>query len=971
MANTEKQILDPFEDLFKLIQNINSELKQTVTIVSKELKTASSNLNKNSGVGDVAKVQKYNESLKQTVKRKDDLTEIEKQVIAERKKLEKIVAKRQVQESDLSKEIAKQTEKQRARAKQIKEEIKLQNADKTSLVSMRAELKKMTAEYASASAVQRKQMIPALKELNTQVVNAERAVGNHGRVVGQYENALTKLKGVFLGGFGLIAVIGLFVKGVKNAINTSIKFEKQMSKVKAVTGATSEQIKELSNDAKRLGGETKFTATNVAELQEELGRLGFSVPEIKASSKAILDLAAATDESLSDIASLVGSTTRAFRLSAGETGRVSDVMAKSFSKSALAAENYSESIKLVAPIASKANVSIETTTALLGELANNGLKGSIAGTGLKNVLTKLTDANSALSKEIGFVVRNDEDLIRAMNVMKDRHIDLTKATELTDERSKAAFLTLMSGIDTISNLSDELRKASGSAKEMADTMQDNLAGSMEIAGSAYEKMILNINTGNSAFSQSIRWVIDNFAELFDFLGDKASDDPYATLRSGLKKYHKTQEEVLNKVKTNAEQQDLTVQESLRIEQRRLEALIKSRQKKIEIADKENEEEAEALRVKMFLYEQELGIVNSLYESELNRIKLQKEQQAIDKANADRIAQREAETGKIIDLKNAQSELFDYINSESGKVIGTLNNVGDSQRELNVEFEKMQAPETSPITFWSLLAKEVSFAGDALAENQQNFADIASTFNSITEIYSNLTAEQVEANINRIEAYNDRIGSLESRVTESLNEQAEGRANTANREIDELERLKAKRAEAQRENEKIARRQIIISKLAQSAKIVEATANIFASNTLGNPIGVISALAQIGVMLSSLASTKAQVQGFAEGGKIRGEGTTTSDSIPIMASDKEFMVKASSAEKSDRLLNMINSGKIDDRVLNLLNVGTNDLGGVTQDYSHVNNNTSAINTLTNSIKNLNLQSNTRKGKVYMVNGRIKN
>jgi hypothetical protein len=331
------------------------------------------------------------------------------------------------------------------------------------------------------------------------------------------------------------------------------------------------------------------------------------------------------------------------------------------------------------------------------------------------------------------------------------------------------------------------------------------------------------------------------------------------------------------------------------------------------------------------------------------------------------AQREAETGKIIDLRNAHSELYDVINNEGAIGAEQLEKFKESQKELNVEFEKMQAPATSPVTFWSLLGKEIGDAGDRLAKHQQDFADIANTLNSVGEIYSAVTAEQLEANLARIDVYNDRINSIEGRLSDSLNEQAEGRANTANREIEELERLKAKRAEAQRENEKIARRQIVISKLATSAKIIESTANIIKNSTELGPFGIIAGIAQIGVMLSALANTKAQVQQFAEGGKVRGAGTTTSDSIPARLSDREFVVKADSAERSDRMLNLINEGKISDRMLHLFDSGGNEMGSVTQDYSHVNNNTSAINNLTNSLKNVNLQSNTRKGKVYMING----
>jgi TP901 family phage tail tape measure protein len=303
--------------------------------------------------------------------------------------------------------------------------------------------------------------------------------------------------------FGITTGIAGFVSILRNAIKISADFEAQMSKVRAVSGATNKEMAELEKTAKQLGASTMFTATQVGQLQEEYAKLGFTTDQIQQATAATLDLAAATGSSLAQAAEVAGATVQGFGLDAAETVRVTDVMAQSFNRSALDIERFKESIKLVAPIARAANIDLETTTALLGELANAGLSGSIAGTALKNLLSKLSDENSDLSRQLGFAVKNSDDLFLAFEKLAKMNIDLTAATELTDERSKAAFITLFNGIDTVKDLDTALRDAAGSTKEMARIMQDNLQGSLTILSSAYEGFILKVMEGNGLLKDSV------------------------------------------------------------------------------------------------------------------------------------------------------------------------------------------------------------------------------------------------------------------------------------------------------------------------------------------------------------------------------------------------------------------------------------------------------------------------------------
>jgi TP901 family phage tail tape measure protein len=355
------------------------------------------------------------------------------------------------------------------------------------------------AEIVSQYRIEVKQAVDALNEVARATdAGAKKSedLGKKTEQAGQKANKaainFTNLGKQILSAFGLTAGVVTFVNALKNAVMITANFEAQMSKVRAVSGATADQMSKLEKSAKQLGATTRFTATQVGQLQEEYARLGFTTAEILAATEATLSLAAATGSTLADAAQVAGATVRGFGLDASETGRVTDVMALSFSRSALSMSDFAEAMKLVAPIARAANIPIETTTALLGKLADSGLRGSIAGTALKNLLSQLSNENSDLAKEIGFGVKNSEDLFRAFDELAKKNIDLTAATELTDERSKAAFITLINGSDAARELSGSLDGAAGSAKAMADIMTDNLKGAVTELGSAWEGFILSV-----------------------------------------------------------------------------------------------------------------------------------------------------------------------------------------------------------------------------------------------------------------------------------------------------------------------------------------------------------------------------------------------------------------------------------------------------------------------------------------------
>ncbi len=301
----------------------------------------------------------------------------------------------------------------------------------------------------------------------------------------------------------IIIAVGALVGLFKSAVSTGAKFAKSFSTLQAVTGKTADELSSLNKQAKELGATTQFTAIEVVGLQTELAKLGFTVKDIENSTPSILDLAASLEVGLASAAELAGSVVRSFGLTTKDTQKVVDVMAKSTSTSALNFEALKESLKVVAPAARATGVSVEKTAALLGVLANNGLKGSVAGTGLSKTFIELNKKGISLQE--------------AMDKVNSSSNKLNTAIELVGQVGAKAFLSLAEGGDQIAELEEQFENAAGAAKEMADVRLDNLAGDTTKLGSAWEGFLLSIEDGAGILNNLVRGFVQAGAAVLSFL----------------------------------------------------------------------------------------------------------------------------------------------------------------------------------------------------------------------------------------------------------------------------------------------------------------------------------------------------------------------------------------------------------------------------------------------------------------------
>lgn len=335
----------------------------------------------------------------------------------------------------------------------------------------------------------------ASKDLNKGTVAAKGLSGSLKGVGASANLATGGIKAMAMAllssGVGAIVVaFGALAGGIGGVITKSKEFEKSLSTLEAVTGSSKAEIQQLSDLAKKLGSTTAFTASQVVELQTELAKLGFKTDDIQNATGSILDLAASLDVDLAEAAEFSGSVVRSFGLTTKDTQRIVDVMALSTSSAAVNFESLRESMKLVAPVSKAVGVSVEKTTALLSVLANRGLKGSIAGTGLAKTFIMLSKKGMTLEQGL--------DKLNASGG------DLNTAIDMVGVVAAKTFLTLAEGQGDVAGLEQSFIDAEGAAKKMADIKLDNLAGDTTKLASAWEGLVLGLEDGQGLLNKMAR-----------------------------------------------------------------------------------------------------------------------------------------------------------------------------------------------------------------------------------------------------------------------------------------------------------------------------------------------------------------------------------------------------------------------------------------------------------------------------------
>lgn len=314
---------------------------------------------------------------------------------------------------------------------------------------------------------------------------------------------------------GIQKMIGLF----KSGVNSIIDFEAANSKLAAILGTTSKNIKELTADAQRLGAATKYTASEATNLQIELAKLGFTRKEILQSTEGILKFAQATGADLPESAALAGAALRMFDADTKETDRYVSAMAVSTTKSALSFSYLATALPIVGPVAKAFNFTIEDTLALVGKLADAGFDASSAATATRNIFLNLSDSGGKLAKALGKPVRTLPELIDGLKSLKEKGVDLNTTLELTDKRSVAAFNAFLTAADKILPLREQITGVESELDDMAKTMGDNVQGAIAGLSSAWEALALSFSNSKGWMKEVVDWLANRVREIADSIKD--------------------------------------------------------------------------------------------------------------------------------------------------------------------------------------------------------------------------------------------------------------------------------------------------------------------------------------------------------------------------------------------------------------------------------------------------------------------
>ncbi len=264
----------------------------------------------------------------------------------------------------------------------------------------------------------------------------------------------------------------------KQAFDTFSQFENGMMKVNTVTGATAEEFKMLTGEAKRLGATTQFTASQVAELQLILGRKGFDPEAIKGMQQSILDLALATGEDLSLAAEVVSKSINAFGLETEQSARVANTLASAAANSSVELSTFATAFGHAGASAKAVGVDIEELSAMMGVLMDNGIKASKAGTGLRKVFMKLNEEGIPFGS--------------TLEHLSSGTMSLSEAQDLVGTTAANQLLILSENRDKLAELTDEYDNNTTRLNEMADAMSKTTVAKVKKMQSAIEGLNLEL-----------------------------------------------------------------------------------------------------------------------------------------------------------------------------------------------------------------------------------------------------------------------------------------------------------------------------------------------------------------------------------------------------------------------------------------------------------------------------------------------
>ena len=573
--NTTAKFSVDISDLKKGIQEANRQIR----LANAEFKAASASMDKwsTSTSGLAAKIEQTDKVLSNQKKILNSYKQEMEQVIAKygenskeadnaRIKYENqraAVIKTQKSLGDYKDALAALEKEQKEAADAANKQASAYESLEKTISGQENALSALKSEYANAVLEQGRNSKSA-KELASQITELSGELQDNKNKLSEAESAADgydkSLQDTTKGGLSVFTVaVGNLVADVLSSLINSLKdvvgqtievgkaFDSSMSNVAALSGATDEELKMLRDTAKEFGSTTKFSASEAADALGYMALAGWDAETSASALGGVLNLAAASGMDLAAASDMVTDYMSAFNMEAKDSAYFADLLAYAQGNANTTAQGLGEAFKNSAANMNAAGQDIETTVALLSMMANQGLKGSEAGTALTAVMRDMTAKMDEGAITIGKTsvavmdangnYRDMTDILRDVEAATNGMGDAERATALqstfTSDSIKGLNLILNAGVGEAAKFEEQLRNSSGAASDMSKIMNDNLNGDLTNLGSKlegvqiaiYEKFEPALRDGVKVLDDlldAINFVVDHSTEFIAALGAMAA-----------------------------------------------------------------------------------------------------------------------------------------------------------------------------------------------------------------------------------------------------------------------------------------------------------------------------------------------------------------------------------------------------------------------------------------------------------------
>ena len=370
--------------------------------------------------------------------------------------------------------------------------------------------------------VETEQRLRSLEEQANQSATALQKIGATGEKLQTVGNKISSV------GQKLLPVTGVVTGLGTAAVKTAADFDSAMSRVAAVSGATGSDFDKLRDKAREMGAKTKFSATEAADAMNYMAMAGWKTEDMLSGIEGIMYLAAASGEDLATTSDIVTDALTAFGLTAEDSGHFADVLAAASSNANTNVSMMGETFKYCAPVAGALGFSVEDTAEAIGLMGNAGIKASQAGTSMRSIMTNLTGdvkLSGAAIGDVTIATTNADGSMRSLSaILADCRVAFGGMTEaekannaetLVGKNAMSGFLALMNAApEDIAKVSGAVNNCKDAAKNMADTMQDNLEGQLTILKSQLQELAISFG---DLLMPAVRSIVSGLQGMVDVL----------------------------------------------------------------------------------------------------------------------------------------------------------------------------------------------------------------------------------------------------------------------------------------------------------------------------------------------------------------------------------------------------------------------------------------------------------------------